>query len=122
MEQKVSELNSYFAERISRCEQRNQELLADERKDEAIFEKVKANIYDIFRTWLSVAVRIHKGDADAVKSFFIQRAEQIPASWEAAYEKAKEHGDTVRMQTEQVKLDVVREARAKFDEIWGEGE
>ena len=36
----------------------------------------------------------------------------------AAYDKAKEHGDTVRMQTEQVKLDVVREVRAKFDEIW----
>ena len=119
MEQKITEMNNYFAERISLCEQRNQELLADERKDEAIFEKVKANIYDIFRTWLSVAVRIYSGNADGVKDFFVQRAEQIPASWAAAYEKAKEHGDTVRMQTEQVKLDVVREARAKFDEIWG---
>ena len=33
-------------------------------------------------------------------------------------EKAKEHNDAARMQTEQVKLDVVREVRAEFDQIW----
>ena len=83
-----------------------------------MFEKVRGNIYDVMRTWLAVAARINPGNANAVKDFFIQRAEQIPASWAAAFDKAKEHGDTVRMQTEQVKLDVVREVRAKFDEIW----
>lgn len=122
MEQKVNRLNRYFEEQISLCEQRRQELTADERQDEAVFEKVKANIYDIFRTWLSVAVRLSNGNADAVKSFFVQRAEQIPAGWAAAYEKAREHDDAARMQTERVKLDVVREARAKFDEIWEEEE
>ena len=40
------------------------------------------------------------------------------ADMEAAYEKAKEHNDAARMQTEQVKLDVVREVRAEFDQIW----
>ena len=62
--------------------------------------------------------RIGNGNEKAVKDFFIARAEQIPASWEAAYEKAKEHNDAARMQTEQVKLDVVREVRAEFDQIW----
>ena len=33
-----------------------------------------------------------------------------------------EEGDTARMQTEQVKLDVVREVRAEFDRIWEEAE
>ena len=61
---------------------------------------------------------VGNGNADAAKDFFITRVEQIPASWAAAYEKAKEHGDTARMQTEQVKLDVVREVRAEFDRIW----
>ena len=50
IEQKVSMLNSYFEGQIALCGQRNKELLADERMDEATFEKVKANVYDIFRT------------------------------------------------------------------------
>ena len=122
MEQKMEKLNRYFEEKIAGCEQRDRELSADGRGDEAVFEKVRGNIYDAMRTWLAVAARINPGNADGAKDFFIQRVEQIPASWAAAYDKAKEHGDTVWMQTEQVKLDVVREVRAKFDEIWEGGE
>jgi len=119
MEQKITKMNNWFEEKIAACGRRNAELQADDRTDEAIFEKVKANIYDAMRTWLTVAVRvIGKGDEKAVKDFFIARVEQIPASWAAAYEKAKEHNDAARMQTEQVKLDVVREVRAEFDQIW----
>ena len=123
MEQKITKMNNWFEEKIAACGRRNAELQADDRTDEAIFEKVKANIYDAMRTWLTVAVRvIGKGDEKAVKDFFIARVEQIPASWAAAYEKAKEHNDIARMQTEQVKLDVVREVRADFDKIWEEAE
>ena len=118
MEQKIEKLNRDFEERIAGCGQRGRELNADGRGDEAVFEKVRGNIYDVMRTWLTVAVRINPGNADAVKDFFIQRAEQIPAAWSAAFDKAKEHDDTVRMQTEQVKLDVVREVRDRFDEVW----
>lgn len=119
MEQKITKMNNWFEEKIAACSRRNAELQADDRTDEAIFEKVKANIYDAMRTWLTVAVRvIGKGDEKAVKDFFIARVEQIPASWAAAYEKAKEHNDIARMQTEQVKLDVVREVRTEFDKIW----
>ena len=106
IDQKISKLN------------RNQELNGDGRTDEAIFEKIKANIYDVFRTVLSVAVKTGKEDADAVKTFFVQRAEQIPAGWAVALEKAREHNDTVRMQTEQIKLDTVQEIREKFSKIW----
>ena len=42
----------------------------------------------------------------------------IPASWNTAYEKAKEHNDLARMQTEQVKLDVVHEIREQFEKVW----
>ena len=118
IDQKISKLNSWFEEKIAQCSKHNQELNEDGRTDEAIFEKVKANIYDVFRTVFSVAVKTGKGDAGAVKTFFIERAEQIPASWAAALEKAKEHNDTVRMQTEQIKLDTVQEIREKFTKIW----
>ena len=106
IDQKISKLNSWFEEKIALCGKRNQELNGDGRTDEAIFEKIKANIYDVFRTVLSVAVKTGKEDADAVKTFFV------------ALEKAREHNDTVRMQTEQIKLDTVQEIREKFSKIW----
>ena len=118
IDQKISKLNSWFEEKIAQCSKHNQELNMDGRTDEAIFEKVKANIYDVFRTVLSVAVRTGNGNADAVKAFFVQRAEQIPAGWAAALEKAREHDDTVRMQTEQIKLDTIQEIREAFAKIW----
>lgn len=117
-DQKVSELNRWFDEKTALCSKRNQELNEDGRADEAIFEKVKANIYDVFRTVLSVAVKTGNGDEDAVKGFFVQRAEQIPAGWGAALEKAREHNDIARMQTEQIKLDTIHEIRAEFARIW----
>ena len=118
MDQKITSLNNWFDEKIALCVKRNQELNGDGRADEAIFEKVKSNIYDVFRTVFSVAVRTGSGNADEVKAFFVQRAEQIPAGWAAALEKAREHDDTVRMQTEQIKLDTVQEIREAFARIW----
>ena len=118
MDQRISKLNSWFDERIALCGQRNQELSMEGRTDEAIFEKVKANIYDVFRTVFSVAVKTGSGNADAVKTFFVQRAEQIPAGWAAALEKAREHDDIVRMRTEQIKLDTIQEIREEFAKIW----
>lgn len=118
IDQKISKLISWFEEKIALCGKRNQELNGDGRTDEAISKKIKANIYDVFRTVLSVAVKTGKEDADAVKTFFVQRAEQIPAGWAVALEKAREHNDTVRMQTEQIKLDTVQEIREKFSKLW----
>ena len=117
IEQKVSQLNSYFEERIAACGQRNKELLADDRTDEAMFEKVKANIYDIFRTVLSVAVK-NCGEEEAVKSFFIRRTEVIPSGWAESYEKAKQHNDAVKMQIEQIKLDTITEIKEEFMKVW----
>ena len=118
IDQKISKLNSWFEEKIAQCSKHNQELNEDGRTDEAIFEKVKVNIYDVFRTVFSVAVKTGGGDADTVHAFFVKRAEQIPAGWAAALEKAREHDDTVRMQTEQVKLDTIQEIREEFAKVW----
>ena len=118
IDQKVSKLNNWFEEKIALCGKQNQKLNEEGRTDEAVFEKVKANIYDIFRTVLSVAVKTGYGDADAVKTFFVRRAEQIPAGWAAALEKARNHQDTVRMHTEQIKLDTIHEIRETFAKFW----
>ena len=58
------------------------------------------------------------GDADAVRRFFLQRAEQITASWNAAYEKARLHGDAERMRIESIKRNAARKVQTKFAEVW----
>lgn len=118
IEQKILNLNSYFDKQISLCKQCNKNLLTDERMDEANFEKVKANVYDIFRTIFSVAVKNSKGDFEAIKRFFILKIEQIPSNWVIAYNTAKQHDDTVKMQIEQIKLDTVSEIKQMFITIW----
>lgn len=122
IEQRTEKLNRYFDGEISVCEQRNKQLLADDRRDEAAFEKVKANVYAIFRTILSVAVKTGKGDSEAVRRFFILKIQQIPSNWTTAYNQAKQYDDVVKMHIEQIKLDTVHEIREMFAAIWEEEE
>ena len=122
IEQKASRLNDYFDAQISLCEQRGKKLLADDRTDEANFEKVKANIYDIFRTIFSAGAKSCKDDSEAVKRFFMLKIQQIPTTWTEAYNKAKQHNDGVKMRIEQIKLDTAGEIRETFAEIWEEEE
>lgn len=121
MEQKISALNRYFEAELRQCEQRSRTLLADGRDDEAAFEKIRGNMFDIFRTVLSVAAEQGKGDAEAVQRFFNVRIEQIPVSWAHAYDKATAHQDVARARVEQIKLDAVAEIKETFARVW-EGE
>lgn len=116
---KTAEMDRWLEERILRCGRRSQTLRADDRADEAAFEKIHANVYDIFRTVLSVSEKTCGGEEDAVRDFFARRAQTIPAGWAAAYEKAKEHHDPVRLQIEKLKLDTVGEVRTQFKKDLG---
>lgn len=107
-------------EQIAACKHRSELLAADDRMDEGNFEKVRANVYEIFKTILSVAERICGEDDLAKRRFFIQKAEQIPANWITSYEEAKQHGDIERMHLESIKLDTIREIKGMCMQIWEE--
>lgn len=118
MEQKQKQFVNWFEEQILKCNEQEKSLLADDRADEATFEKIKANVYDIFRTVFTVAVNNGKGDTAAIGQFFTSRMKTIPAGWTVSYEKAKEHDDILKMQVERLKLDAIQEIRTKFSELW----
>ena len=118
MEQKIKKLNDWFAAQIELCEQRGQALRADDRADEASFEKVRANVYDIFRTVLSAAAKTCGNDEEAVQCFFLRRLAAIPSGWSDACEKARQHGDPVRVQIETIKLGAVGEIKNRFAAVW----
>lgn len=120
MSERQQKFECWLEEQIAACKQRGRRLQADDRTDEANFEKIRANVYDIFKTVLSVAGRVCGEDERARKAFFSQRAEQIPASWEASYETARQNGDAAKMHIETIKLDTIREIREMCMQVWGD--
>lgn len=120
MKQKIEIFTAYLDNAIARCAEREKALVADERKDEAVFEKIRANVYNIFNTVFGVAVNTRGEDADKVRNFFMNQIDHIPASWSASYEAAKQHNDSAKMQIEEIKLAVVQEIKAEFTKIWEE--
>ena len=120
MNEQQRKFESYLAEQIAACRQRGKLLAEDDRMDEGNFEKVRANVYEIFKTILSVAERVCGKDDSARRDFFLQKAEQIPVSWTASYEKAKQTGDVEKMHIESIKLDAIQEIKDMCMQIWGE--
>lgn len=108
----------YLDKQIAACKRRSQLLAEDDRMDEGNFEKVRANVYEIFKTILSVAERVCGGDEPAKRDFFLEKAEQIPASWAASYERAEQNGDVEKMHIERIKLDTIREIKDMCMRIW----
>lgn len=114
MEMKVEYFACWLKEQIAECEKAQKMLFEDDRADEAVFEKIKANVYDIFSTILSVGMKTGKGDLNVVKCFFLEKMEQIPANWRESYEKAKEQDDAEKMQIETIKLETMENIKEKF--------
>lgn len=120
MKQKIEALNDYLVRQIAVCGQREQELRQDARQDEAVFEKIRANVYDIFHTTLMATVRICRENEAEIEPLFRQKLQWIPTAWEKARETAAQHGDDARVQLEDIKLEVVRQIRAQLAQNWGE--
>ncbi|MDE6261023.1 MAG: hypothetical protein K2M42_09240 [Oscillospiraceae bacterium] len=118
MNEQQRKFESYLDERIAACKRRGQLLAEDDRMDEGNFEKVRANVYEIFKTILSVAERVCGEEDGAKRDFFLQKAEQIPTSWTASYEKAKQSGDVEKMHIERIKLDTIQEIKDMCMRIW----
>lgn len=113
---RTNAMNEYFAQQIAACNARQAALFTDGRADEAAFEKIRANVFDIFRTILSVAQKT-AGDP---KGFFLKKLDEIPANWASAREKALAHGDENAAHIETIKLETKDTIRAEFLRIWEE--
>lgn len=106
----MESLHAFLTDQARICKENAAALTADDRCDEAVFEKIRANVYEIFASVLTAAQK-----APDPEAFFRARLADIPASWEAALEKARSHGDESRAHTETVKLNVVRAIREKLE-------
>lgn len=117
MKAKFEAMKQYLDGQIAVCTQRGQALRADERTDEATFEKIRANVYDIFHAVLNAAQHAALADDAALTAFVMQRVENIPASWHASLAQAQAHGDIKKMHIEQVKLEAMQNIKTAFMQI-----
>ena len=102
----MESLQKFLNEQAEACKARAAALTADNRQDEAVFEKIRGNVFEIFTAVLNAA----RKQSDPV-DFFRRQLTAIPANWEAALEKAEAHGDEAKAHTERIKLDAVRAIR-----------
>ena len=119
METKV---NDFFEQRISGCYEKRRQLETEECNDEANFEKIKANVYDIFKTILSVAMKQHGDDSLRVQEFFMKKLEQISSDWASSYEKAEQNDDSKKMCIEKIKMSTAQDVKENILQIWEENE
>lgn len=119
MNQKIEQMNRYFEENITECGQKKNMLLSDDRKDEANFWQIRANIYDVFRTILSVAVRTEK-EEDEIRAFMDGKFAEMTGIWAESGRKAQENGASSKAAIEQIKVETAGEIRKKFEQTWSE--
>lgn len=110
----------FLNDRISACNHQQALLQNENRGDEATFEKVKANVYDIFKTILSVAIKTSGENERAAALFFKKKLDEIPASWEQSLFVATEHDDVKKAHIEKTKLEAAQDISTVFMRLWGE--
>ena len=109
------------------AEETSQRLMAEDRKDEAIIEKVKLNIYDIFKKMFEASekqlLREKVPEEQGLDHFFeiyMNYFVRIPKSWHESLEQAKAHQDFEKIHLEEVKLEAMERVKALFEELWKE--
>ena len=117
--EKTSAFISYLDQRTTSVQGDTLRLIADDRRDEANFEKIRANIFQIVKTMLQASARISQEESERV-GFLEAKLALFQETWEGYLRKAKEHGDDLKIVQEQTRLEAQAEIRDTFQKIWGE--
>ena len=115
---KREETFHYFAEQTAHFKELSQSLAADQRNDEAVFAKIRMNVYDIFHAVFGAAVKTCGDDDEKVLRFFLTRLQQIPGSWHTALTAARQHNETEKAHIESIKLEAAAGIREAICRIW----
>ena len=111
-------LKEYLAAEHDAAAARAEALRRDARGDESIFEKVRANMFEIFGTIAAVSEKQYADPAQA-RAFFLRKLREIPSGWRKSAEAAGQHGDEAKKHMESVKLAAVAEIEAYLLKNWG---
>lgn len=107
MQKTYPTITAYFARKIRTEQETQSRLAADLRQDEAVFARIRGNVYGIFAAVFSTAV---KTAADPM-AFLQQKLTDIPASWQRALQQTQLRDDWDAANTERIKLETARKIR-----------
>ncbi len=111
-------LLAFLENQIQACKTRSSALSADNRKDEAVFEEIRCNVYDIFRTVFQAGQKQFPENKEAQLRFFRERLDAIPKSWQSSLDAARQHEDSRKACIEEIKLEAVSHIRQFLPELW----
>lgn len=103
---------AYLDSKILDVKEEEKALIASDRKDEANFCKIKANVYDICKTLYNVSVK--QCDAEHVNEDYLKRVNHLLDVWKEAYEKVKAHNVAEKIVVEEVKISTIEEVLHVF--------
>lgn len=115
---------TYLNDRIEEHKRNSEAYKADDRKDEANLEMIKANICEVFRTlFITDTKQLEQKDLSNYKDInlfadYLLRFDTIPTNWKVSLEKAKVHGDTTKQVIEETKLEVAKELKEQLNIIF----
>nr|WP_300863010.1 hypothetical protein [uncultured Acetatifactor sp.] len=114
---KIETFINYLDQRTSSIQEDTLRLIADDRRDEANFEKIRANIFQIVKTMLQASARLSQEESERV-SFLKSKLASFQETWEKYLMAAKEHGDDLKVVQEQTRLEALAEIQDVFQKTW----
>ncbi len=118
----ISELTNILEEKKKQCDERHNKLLKDECKDEANFERIKKNVYEIIPSFINVSKqKIKSMDASEQYDEFCNELRlkigTIYSIWKNKLELAKENEHTENMLIEEIKLSTLDSVMKTIEEV-----
>lgn len=86
---------------------------AEQRQDEAVFARIRYNVYDVCAT---VHGALQQAKGDAFPAAYEAKLHELERTWSAAWDKAAHYADADRTFTEDVKLAALRDVIAHWEE------
>lgn len=114
---KAEAFTRFLDDRTAHIQERVMQLNQDHRNDEANFEKIRANIFQVIKTVFLAYQKTPRAERE-LRTLMDAKLTLFERTWTDSMAKAKEHSDEKRVLQEQVKLEAVKEIRQKFEELW----
>lgn len=109
---------TYLADMRARCLAEEAAAKADDRRDEAIFARIRGNVYDACATIHAALEKARGADFPAA---YDRQLRSMESAWSQAWDRAAQHSDPDRTFTEDVKLAALRDVLARWEEEQHDG-
>lgn len=122
---KIEQLKKEYSEALTKMietyKQESERLMKDDCQDEAVMEKIKLNVADIFYKMFEVSLKKVCGKADAYEEIYkayLAFFNKIPTPWREKLAKDKEYNMSEECLKEELKLETADKIQKMFEEYY----